>query len=220
MNSSRPIRVLLVDDDPLVLSGLSMLLEIADDIEVVATATDGDEVLAAIHAHRPEVVLLDLRMKRQDGLTTTAEIQRLPNPPRVLVLTTWETDDVVGRAITAGAAGFLLKTAPPQDILDGVRRVAAGHGVLAAEKLGYVLDQFTAGSGDRSAAIQALSALTGRELEVATAVARDLSNAQIARMLHLSETTVKTHLGSIQRKLGVPSRVGIAVTVARAGRLG
>ncbi len=216
---NRPIRVLLVDDDPLVVSGLSMILDLVDDVEVVAIASDGDEVVPAIHAHHPDVVLLDLRMKRQDGLTTTAQVQRLPQPPRVLVLTTWETDDVVQRAITAGAAGFLLKTSPPQEILDGIRRVAGGHGVLAPDKVGYVLDLVNSGAGGRSTAAQALADLTERELEVATAVARDLSNAQIARALHLSETTVKTHLGSIQRKLGVPSRVGIAVTVARAGLL-
>ncbi|GAB3581223.1 response regulator [Calidifontibacter terrae] len=217
--TTTPIRVLVVDDDPLVVSGLCMLLDQVDDIAVVATASDGDEVIAAIDAHHPDVVLLDLRMKRQDGLTTTTQIHRLSRPPRVLVLTTWETDDVVARAITAGAAGFLLKTAPPKEILDGIRRVANGHGVLAPDKISFVLDLVNAGSGGRSAAGEALVSLTGRELEVATAVARDLSNAQIARELHLSETTVKTHLSSIQRKLGVPSRVGIAVTVARAGLL-
>lgn len=215
----REIRVLVVDDDPLVISGLRMILDFADDVRVVGEATDGDEVVPAIQRHHPDVVLLDLRMRRQDGLTTLPAIRRLPSPPRVLVLTTWETDDVVQRAIAAGAAGFLLKTAAPAQILDGVRRVAAGHGVLDADKVGYVFDLVGAGADGRSAAASALRDLTAREIDVALAVARDLSNAQIARTLHLSETTVKTHLASIQRKLRVPSRVGIAVTVARAGLL-
>lgn len=212
-----PIRVLIVDDDPLVVAGLQLIVGSPDDIDVVGTANDGDEVIDSIHRHHPDVVLLDVRMKRQDGLTTTAAIGRLPNPPRVVVLTTWETDDVVRRAISAGAAGFLLKTASPQEIIEAVRNVHRGEGALAPGKVGYVFGLVNEQTGDRQAALKALGELSARERDVAIEVARGLSNAQIGQRLFLGEATVKTHLSNAQRKLGVSGRVGVAVVVTKAG---
>ena len=217
MTDPRPIRVLIVDDDPMVIAGLELIVGSAPDIDVVGTATDGDEVIDAIHRHHPDVVLLDVRMKRQDGLVTTAAVNRLPHPPRIIVLTTWDTDDVVRRAIAGGAAGFLLKTANPADIVQAVRTVHAGAGVLSPDKVPYVFDVLNEGRSDRDAATAALSRLSARERDVAVEVARGLSNAQIGAKLYLGEATVKTHLANAQRKLGVGGRVGVAVLVTKAG---
>lgn len=213
----RPIRVMLVDDDPLVVAGLEMIIDLADDLEVVAKASDGDEVIDAIHRHHPDVVLLDVRMKRQDGLVTTAAVNRLPNPPRIIVLTTFETDDIVRRAIAGGAAGFLLKTTDPKEIQAAIRNVHAGHGVLAPGKVGYVFDLVNQGGSERDSALAALGALSEREREVVIEVARGGSNADIGRRIFLGEATVKTHLANAQRKLGVGGRVEVAVIVAKAG---
>ena len=217
MNDLRPIRVLIVDDDAMVVSALQAIVGMPDYIDVVATASDGDEVVDAIHRHHPDVVLLDVRMKRQDGLVTTAQIQRLTNPPRVIVLTTWDTDDIVQRAIAAGAAGFLLKTADPADIIAAVRNVHRGQGALAPGKVGYVFGLVNEGRTDRDAARTSMSALSEREHAVAVEVARGLSNAEIGRTLYLGEATVKTHLANAQRKLGVSGRVEVAVIVTKAG---
>lgn len=217
MTDPRPIRVLIVDDDPLVVAGLELIIGSAPDIDVVGTASDGDEVIDAIHRHHPDVVLLDVRMKRQDGLVTTAAVNRLPNPPRIIVLTTWDTDDIVRRAIAGGAAGFLLKTTDPLEIQQAVRRVNSGHGVLAPDKVPYVFDVLKQSRSDREAAVAALATLSEREREVAIEVARGLSNAEIGRNLYLGEATVKTHLANAQRKLGVGGRVGVAVIVTKAG---
>lgn len=217
MNDPRPVRVLLVDDDPMVIAGLQIIIGAPDDIDVVGTVSDGDEVIDAIHRHHPDVVLLDIRMKRQDGLVTTAQIHRLAKPPRVIILTTWDTDDMVQRSIAAGAAGFLLKSADPSEIIAAVRNVHRGEGALAPGKVGYVFGLVNEGRTDRDAALELLARLSERERDVAVQVAHGLSNAEIGRRLFLGEATVKTHLAGAQRKLGVGGRVEVAVIVTKAG---
>ncbi|MBD2759430.1 response regulator transcription factor [Yimella sp. cx-573] len=210
-------RVLIVDDDALVVAGLASIIETTDDIVVAGTASDGDEGITAITRHHPDVVLLDVRMKRQDGITTTASIVRLPNAPRVIVLTTFDTDDIVRRAIQAGAAGFLLKTAAPVEILDSIRNVHRGGGALDRSKVRHVFDMVNASDSGRQAALTALAQLSDRERDVVIELARGGSNAEIGRRLFLGEATVKTHLGNAQRKLGVNGRVEVAVIVTKAG---
>jgi DNA-binding NarL/FixJ family response regulator len=202
---TRRIRVLLVDDDPWVCAGLQLVLSSAEDVEVVSAVHDGDEVPAAVRAHRPDVVLMDVRMRRVDGITATRELRRLPNPPRVVVR----------------AAGFLLKTAGPAEILAAVRDAAAGAAPISARSARALFDHVAAdpAASARRAAADALSRLSDREREVVVAVARGWSNADIARELFLSEATVKTHLSSAQAKLGCRNRVEVAVLVERAGLL-
>lgn len=215
------IRVLLVDDDPLVRSGLHFLLDSTDDLLVVAEAGDGHEAVQATQDHRPDVVLMDLRMPRLDGIAATQQIRALPQPPHVVALTTWDLDDAVIRALEAGASGFLLKTAPPKDIMAAVRSVVAGDAMLSPRSTRHLLNhlgQDQHGPAHRQAQA-ALGALTEREIDVARAVGQGLSNAEIARQLYVSEATVKAHLSTIQTKLGVTNRVQIAVLAERAGLL-
>ncbi len=216
-----PIRVLLVDDDPLVRAGLVLLFASVDDIEVVGEAGDGDEVVAAVRDHRPDVVLMDLRMPRVDGIVATQRVRTLPEPPHVIALTTWDVDDAVLRSLQAGASGFLLKTAPPKEIVWAIRSVVEGDAVLSPRSTRQLLDHLgrDAALGARRAAASAMAGLTDREREVAVAVGLGLSNAEIGQRLFLAPATVKTHLGSIQAKLDVGNRVGIAVLAERAGLL-
>jgi DNA-binding NarL/FixJ family response regulator len=215
--TERPVRVLLVDDDPLVCEGLRLMLANASDLAVVGAVHDGADAVAAVHQHFPDVVLLDIRMPRQDGITTTRELVALPSPPHVVVLTTFDHDGEVLKAIQAGAAGFLLKTASPAEILTAVRAVQAGDGALsprsAAQLRDHVRASFRPNAAQAAAALQRLSA---RELQVAEAVAEALSNQEIAQRLHVSDATVKAQVASIQDKLGARNRTAIAVLVARA----
>jgi DNA-binding NarL/FixJ family response regulator len=216
-----PIRVLLVDDDPLVRAGLNMILSSADDLEVVGEAGDGAEAGAAVRAHRPDVVLMDIRMPGTDGLTATATITALKDPPKVVVLTTFGVDDYVFRALEAGAAGFLLKDTPPRDLIAAVRAVAGGDAMLSPSVTRTLIGRFaTSGeSGRRSAALARLEPLTEREREVLVAVGRGLSNAEIGRELYLSEATVKTHVSRLLLKLGCANRVQVAIIAHDAGLL-
>jgi DNA-binding NarL/FixJ family response regulator len=200
---TRRIRVLLVDDDPWVCAGLQLVLSSAEDVEVVSAVHDST------------------RMRRVDGITATRELRRLPNPPRVVVLTTFEEDSAVLQAVEVGAAGFLLKTAGPAEILAAVRDAAAGAAPISARSARALFDHVAAdpAASARRAAADALSRLSDREREVVVAVARGWSNADIARELFLSEATVKTHLSSAQAKLGCRNRVEVAVLVERAGLL-
>ncbi|MBK8463523.1 MAG: response regulator transcription factor [Nigerium sp.] len=215
------IRVLLVDDDPLVRRGLRFLLSSAVDLEVVAEAGDGDEAIAAARATAVDVVLMDLRMPRVDGIAATRHIRDQPNPPHVIALTTWDVDDAVMSALAAGASGFLLKTASPSEIIGAVRSVTAGDAVLSPRSTRQLLDQLArdAAIEQRRSAENVITALTDREREVAVAVAEGLTNAAIGGRLYLAEATVKTHISTIQNKLGVANRVGIAVLAERAGLL-
>ncbi|MGO1511289.1 MAG: response regulator transcription factor [Actinomycetaceae bacterium] len=213
-------RILVVDDDALVRSGLTMILASADDLEVVAEAADGRAGVDAAIAHRPDVVLMDVRMPVLDGVTATAEITRAVPTARVCVLTTFQLDEYVFGALRAGAAGFLLKDAGPRQIIDAVRQVAAGESILSPAATRALVERFAgAGHGDdaeAAAARDALAGLTPRELEVARAVARGDSNAEVAGALFMSETTVKSHVTRIFTKLGVDNRVRLAIAVRMA----
>lgn len=211
-------RVLLVDDDALVRTGLRLILRSNPEIEVVAEVDDGDRAVPAALAHHPDVVLMDLHMPRLDGLAATVELLRLPTPPAVLVLTSFDADHHVLRALDAGAGGFLLKDAAPQEIIDGVLAVARGDAVLSPRVTRFVVDQLRgaqAGQGTLDAR-QRLASLTDRERDVAVLVAQGLSNAEIGQRLFLGETTVKTHLGRVSAKLGAANRVQVALLVERA----
>ncbi|GAA3025794.1 response regulator transcription factor [Streptosporangium longisporum] len=216
------IRVLLVDDDALVRAGLRLMLGGAPDVEVVAEAADGAEVPALVSAHRPDLVLMDIRMPGVDGLTATRALRARPGAPEVLVLTTFHTDAHVLRALRAGAAGFLLKDTSPQDIVTAIRTVAGGDPVLSPAVTRRLIEQVTDGSGqdDRAAARARLALLGERELAVALAVGRGLSNAEIARELHLALPTVKTHVSRILTRLDLNNRVQIALLVHDASAPG
>ncbi|MFZ0387291.1 MAG: response regulator transcription factor [Solirubrobacteraceae bacterium] len=218
----RPIRVVIVDDDALVRGGLSMLLGGAAGIEVVGEATDGSEVLAAIDRHRPDVLLLDLRMPKVDGIATLGLLRGQPKPPAVLVLTTFDTDDHLLQALRNGAAGFLVKDTPPADIVRAIELVAAGESVLSPTVTRKLIDRLASdddGAGARHlAAREQLCELTDRDREIALAVAEGKANAAIAAELHLSVATVKSHVSAVLSKLGLDNRVQIALLVQDAQR--
>jgi DNA-binding NarL/FixJ family response regulator len=192
----RRVRVLLVDDDPLVRRALRVILSSADDLTVVGEAADGAAAVTAVGAHRPEVVLMDIRMPGVDGIAATGRICALPDPPRVIVLTTFHLDEYVFGALRAGASGFLLKDSPPADIAQAVRLVAAGDAMLSPAITRSLIDHYAADTAAARAAAAAdrLRVLTGREKEVAAEVGRGRSNAEIARLLYMSEATVKAHI--------------------------
>jgi DNA-binding NarL/FixJ family response regulator len=216
---SEPIRVLIVDDDALVRSALSMMLAGAEDIRVVAEAADGSEVGAAVDAHRPDVVLMDIRMPQVDGLVATERLRERTVPPHVIVLTTFDADDHVLRALRAGASGFLLKDTPPTDILRAIRLVADGEPMLSPtvtrQLIAHVADP---GHADRrSRARTLLDRLTDREREVAVAIAQGKSNAEIGTALYMSVATVKAHVTRVLLKLELNNRVQIALLAHDAG---
>ncbi|QSY47112.1 MULTISPECIES: response regulator [Streptomyces] len=217
------IRVLLVDDDPLVRAGLRLMLGGAPDLEVVAEAADGGEVGPLVVAHSPDVVLMDIRMPGTDGLAATEALRGRPEPPEVIVLTTFHTDEHVLRALRAGAAGFVLKDTPPREIVEAVRKVAAGEPVLSPAVTAQLIAQVSGGDAQRrpraEAARERLAVLGDREREVATAVGRGKANAEIAAELYMSVPTVKTHVSRILTKLDLNNRVQIALLVHDAGEV-
>ncbi|MEU1038862.1 response regulator [Streptomyces sp. NPDC005551] len=215
------IRLLLVDDDPLVRAGLSFMMGGADDIEIVGEAADGCEVAALVDRTRPDVVLMDIRMPTVDGLAATEQLRGRKDAPQVIVLTTFHADDQVLRALRAGAAGFVLKDTPPAEILQAVRRVAAGDPVLSPAVTRQLMEHAAgAPAGTRRlAARPRIDALNDREREVAAAVGRGGSNAEIAAELFMSVATVKTHVSRILAKLGLNNRVQIALLTYDAGLL-
>ena len=217
------IRVMLVDDDPLVRSGLRMLLGGAPAIEVVAEAEDGDEVLAAVDRHHPDVVLMDVRMPRLDGVTAAGLLARQPAPPKVLMLTTFDADDLVLRALRAGAAGFLLKDTPPAEIVRAIELVDAGDSMLSPAVTRRLIDHVAAAGETgtpRADADRLLATLSPRELEVARAVGRGLANAEISAELHLSVATVKAHVSKVMEKLDVDNRVQVALLIRDGSPVG
>ena len=220
-DDAAPVRVLLVDDDALVRAGLSMILGSAPDLLVVGEAADGADAVAAVRAHRPDVVLMDVRMPRVDGLAATAAVTALERPPRVVVLTTFGLDEYVFRALEAGASGFLLKDTPPRDLVDAVRVVARGDAMLSPSVTRALVERFaaTSGGGRRAAALQRLAPLTDREREVLVAVGQGLSNAEVGKTLFMSEATVKTHVSRLLLKLGCANRVQVAILAHDAGLL-
>ncbi|MEU7160932.1 response regulator transcription factor [Streptomyces chrestomyceticus] len=213
------IRVLVVDDEALVRTGLRMILQPADDIEVVGEAGNGGEAITAVAAHRPDVVLMDVRMPGMDGLTALRELRRSPGGPRVIMLTTFDLDDYVHTALRNGASGFLLKDTSPRDLTNAVRTVAEGSAMLTPKVTQRLIDTFAGLEPDGAAeARQRLSVLTGREDEVVRAVARGLSNAEIGRALIMSEGTVKAHVSRALAKLNLSNRVQMALLVRDAGK--
>jgi DNA-binding NarL/FixJ family response regulator len=209
------IRVLLVDDDALVRAGLRMILSSSEEMEVVGEAADGADAVATVQAHRPDVVLMDIRMPGMDGIAATSALRRLATPPHVIVLTTFQADDHVMAAIRAGADGFLLKDTAPAEIVHAVRLVAAGEAMLSPSVTRTLLSHMgNDGMTDRRrVAAQRLTSLTDREREVATAVASGASNAEVAESLFMSEATVKAHVSRLLTKLAVTNRVQIAILV-------
>jgi DNA-binding NarL/FixJ family response regulator len=214
------IRVVIVDDDALVRAGLGMVLGGDPDLDLVGTAADGAAALQTIRDSRPDVVLMDIRMPRMDGLAALEALQAAGSAPAVIVLTTFDTDDHVLRALRLGAHGFLLKDTPPRAILDAVRRVASGEQMLSPSVVKQLIDHVVRDSGDdrRRAASTALRALTPREREVAEAVAEGRSNAEISGAVHMSVATVKTYVSRILAKLGCANRVQVAILVHESRR--
>jgi DNA-binding NarL/FixJ family response regulator len=208
---TRPVRVLIVDDDALVRAGLTMMLDGARGIAVVGEAGDGADVPTAVAAHAPDVVLMDLRMPGVDGVTATRRLRARPRPPEVVVLTTFDTDDNVLRALRAGASGFLLKDTAPADIVDAVRRVAAGDPILSPAITRRLMDRVAAEAGAYERARAALAALSPREREVVLAIGRGRSNAEIAAELFMGVATVKAHVTHILAKLALDNRTQIAL---------
>ena len=203
------IRVALVDDQALFRAGIRMLVDSQPDLEVVAEAGDGREAIAVVRATRPDVVLMDVRMPVLDGLAATAELLADPEPPRIVVLTTFDLDEAAARAIRQGASGFLLKDADPELLLATIRTVHAGSAVIAAAA---TRDLFAHFSDARTLPVPAAFAdLTDREREIFALAARGLSNAEIAAHEYLSEATVKTHVSRILGKLGLRDRVQLVV---------
>lgn len=211
------IRLLIVDDDELVRAGLSMMLDGAAGIVVVGEAADGDQVPDAIAAHAPDVVLMDLRMPRVDGLTALSRLRGRPRPPEVIVLTTFDSDENVLRALRLGASGFLLKDSPPASIVVAVQRVAAGEPMLSPGITRRLIERVSEGAGAREKARAALDALSPRERDVALAVARGQTNAEIAAELFMGVPTVKGHVTQVMLKLGVTNRTQVALLVNEAG---
>lgn len=212
---STPIRVLIVDDDAMVRAGLSMILSGAPDLELVGEAADGDQVPPLVAEHRPDVVLMDIRMPNVDGLAATEALRATASPPEVVVLTTFHADAQVLRALRAGAAGFLLKDIAPRDLVEAVRRVATGDPILSPAVTRQLIGHVASDGADsrRERARRALGRLSTREREVAAAVGQGKSNAEIGAELYMSVATVKAHVSRILTKLDLNNRVQIALLV-------
>lgn len=210
--SGEMIRVLLVDDQELVRSGLTRILRRRDGFVVVGECADGDEVASAVERLRPDVVVMDLRMRRMSGIDATVDLRRRADAPPVLVLTTFDDDELLSGALRAGAAGFLLKDSPAEDVVRGVAAVAAGHALLDPAVTGRVLDRFRAAPNAAAEARPgAIEELTAREREVLELMGRGLSNGEIAETLVISEVTVKSHIGRIFTKLDLRDRAAAIV---------
>jgi DNA-binding NarL/FixJ family response regulator len=213
------VRVLIVDDDTLVRSALSLMLGGRDDLEIVGEASDGDQVVEAVRSHTPDVVLMDIRMPRRNGIEATRDVAALADAPRVIVLTTFDTEEHVFEALAAGADGFLVKDTAPADLVAAIKTVAAGETMLSPSVASMVVAQVRDGGArpNEAEARSLLDTLTAREAEVATAIGRGLSNADIAEELFMSVATVKAHVTRVFEKLGATNRVQVAIRVHDAG---
>ncbi|MCZ7374197.1 response regulator [Micromonospora sp. WMMC250] len=215
---ARPVRILLADDQPLLRTGFRMVLGAEGDLDVVAEAGDGVEAVELSRRLLPDVVLMDIRMPRMDGVAATRAIVDARLPVRVLVLTTFDLDEYVVGALRAGASGFLAKDVPAEELISAIRTIAGGDAVVAPRILRRLLDRFAALLPDPAATpAAALDALTDREREVLVQVARGLSNAEIAGVLSVSETTIKTHVGHVLTKLRLRDRVQAVVLAYESG---
>lgn len=219
MNSTpSPIRVMVVDDDAMVITGIRGILQAADDIDVIASAASGEESIDKAALHFPDVVLMDMRMPGMGGIDATERLLNGVRPPKVIALTSMSTDDYLLRALEVGAAGYLLKDIGPVELAEAVRKVHSGEPILAPQSMRQIIAKVTS-NPDRHLqreAEQLLAELTERELEVAHLVAEGLSNQQIAEQTFMSLATVKTHLNRINIKLDTDNRVRVATTVVRA----
>jgi len=216
--TERPIRLLLADDQPLLRTGFRMVLGAEPDLDIVGEAGDGAEAVDLARRLLPDVVLMDIRMPRQDGVAATKAIVAARLPVRVLILTTFDLDEYVVGALRAGASGFLAKDVPAEDLVTAIRTVAAGDAVVAPRILRRLLDRFAESLPDPDTTpARELDTLTEREREVLIQVARGQSNAEIARALGVSETTVKTHVGHVLTKLGLRDRVQAVVLAYESG---
>lgn len=211
------IRVLVADDQELVREGLTLILEAQDDITVVGGAADGSEAVRQVRAVHPDVVLMDVRMPRMDGVEATRQITTAPEPPRVLVLTTYDLDEYVYEAFRAGASGFLLKGSPRSQLLQAVRAVAAGEPVLAPDVTRRLVEAYAQQPPPTAGVPHEVAALSERERQVLIHVARGLTNNEIATALVISEATVKTHISSIFTKLRLHDRVQAVVLAYECG---
>lgn len=215
------IKVLIVDDDPLVRAGLRLLLGGAGDVQVVGEAADGDEAPAAVAEHAPDVVLMDIRMARVDGLSAARQLLAQPDAPKVIMLTTFDADDMVLQSLRSGAAGFLLKDTSPPQMIEAIRKVTAGEQFLSPSVISQVISLATQGqeTSRQDAARAELDTLTERELEVAVAIGGGASNAEIAASLFMSLATVKAYVTRIFTKLDITNRVQLAIKVHDAGMI-
>ncbi|WP_344651370.1 response regulator transcription factor [Cryptosporangium japonicum] len=215
-----PVRVLIVDDDAMVRAGLTMMLDGAGrepTIAVVGAVADGVDVPPAVSAHAPDVVLMDIRMPKVDGVTATRRLRRRPEAPEVIVLTTFDTDEYVLQALRAGASGFLLKDTPPDQLVDAVLRVASGDPILSPQVTRKLIDRVAVEAGAFERARAALDALSPRERDIVRAVASGRTNAQIAAELYVSVATVKSHLTRVLVKLELDNRTQVALLAHDAG---
>lgn len=214
---SAAVRVLIVDDQSMIRAGFAALLDAQQDLAVVGTAEDGDGIVDVVRRTRPDVVLMDIRMPVVNGLDATKQIAQMPGtPPRILMLTTFDADEYVFDALRAGASGFLLKDATPEELVHAVRVVAEGEALLSPKVTRTLIADYASRPTSRPRA-HLLAELTDREREVMTQVARGLANAEIAAELHLAEQTVKTHVSRILTKLGLRDRAQIVVTAYESG---
>jgi DNA-binding NarL/FixJ family response regulator len=219
-NDGNVIRLVIVDDEPMVLAHLRTVLTSAEDIDIVGQAQDGAEAVEAAGRFRPDVMLMDLRMPEVDGLTAIERIVKLPNPPSVVALTTFDTDSYVLKALRAGASGFLLKSTPPEDLIGLVRVAADGHTVLSKEAARRMVAA-SAGEYERSQEARGRTAdLTDRELDMLVCLGEGMSNAAIAAKLHLSEATVKSYVSRMLTKVGCANRTQAGLLAHEAGLAG
>jgi DNA-binding NarL/FixJ family response regulator len=213
------IRVLVVDDQPLIRAGFHKMVEARPDLEVIGEAADGAEAVAQARRLGPDVVLMDIRMPTMDGLEATRQLAGpgVANPTKVLILTTFDLDEYVYEALRAGASGFLLKDAPPEELAAAIRVIAAGEALLAPSVTRRLIQRFADQPAPKAVDAKALGRLTDRETEVLRLLARGLSNAQIATELVVSETTVKSHVAHLLMKLGLHDRVQAVVLAYETG---
>jgi len=216
-HDGRVVRVLLVDDDSLVRAALSMMLGGSDRVIVVGEADDGDQVPAAVARHRPDVVLMDLRMRRVGGIAATRSLRAAPQPPEVIVLTTFDADENVLGALRAGASGFLLKDSPPAQVVDAICQVAAGDPMLSPAVTRRLMRRAVLAENAKEQAKRQLVGLSPRERQVVQAIAEGQTNAEIAGSLFMSVPTVKAHVTHILTKTGLSNRTQIALLAHDAG---
>jgi DNA-binding NarL/FixJ family response regulator len=215
--ASQSIRVVVVDDQPLIRAGFAMVMAAADDIEIVGEADNGTQAIELLHRVEADLVIMDIRMPVMDGIQATEQLMRLEDPPRVLVLTTFDNEEDAFAALRAGASGFLLKNAPAAEVISAIRVVAAGESVVAPRITRLLLDRFADRLGPSGGQSERLGALTARERDVLALVARGLSNSEIAADLYVAEATVKTHLGNMMAKLHLRDRAQAVVFAYECG---